>query len=518
MKDGKNRHDESRSLSLHLTAFWPGIPYLGWGVWLAWQLLMFSGGSWISDENDSLNISEWNMRLCLITALVLLLAPFFRPYVEKILASKSLILGLGLFGTLGGLLLIIAGPYYTGMIWIARIALVLNSIASAFIIMKSGQIFGELPPHKILVYALLSLLLASSIFFFVLGSNFFVLIPGGPPLIGTLALFVLAPLAAWLTLMKTDTKPEEATRATHSTSKESPKVLPAAFWKLIIAVLIFTLATSSIRSLYVTPQLPLATQVDSNIVVFLLAVFALTMLIVALRYLRNVNFARIYLITAVLIAAILVITPLLPVESGFISVIAGLSASVLDFMIWCLLAFIVSEKRFSAITVFGYGRGIAFAGSGFGWVLGIYVIPGWQDTTFGTIFDILLALLVIASAVFLFTEKDYDSLFASISKQKLDLDEYVAETNGKAGKKRDQGRPWLEACRHVGGKVRLTEREQQVLEQISLGRSQKFIARRLTISHNTVRTHTGNIYAKLDVHSREQLIEMIEAEYDNLAG
>jgi two-component system nitrate/nitrite response regulator NarL len=48
----------------------------------------------------------------------------------------------------------------------------------------------------------------------------------------------------------------------------------------------------------------------------------------------------------------------------------------------------------------------------------------------------------------------------------------------------------------------LTPRELEVLELIAVGASGREIARRLGISENTVRTHSQNILAKLDVHSR----------------
>ena len=52
----------------------------------------------------------------------------------------------------------------------------------------------------------------------------------------------------------------------------------------------------------------------------------------------------------------------------------------------------------------------------------------------------------------------------------------------------------------------LTERELEVLHLIDAGLSNREIANRLYISLNTVRTHTKNLYCKLDVHSRTQAI------------
>jgi ATP/maltotriose-dependent transcriptional regulator MalT len=45
-----------------------------------------------------------------------------------------------------------------------------------------------------------------------------------------------------------------------------------------------------------------------------------------------------------------------------------------------------------------------------------------------------------------------------------------------------------------------------VLHLIDAGLSNREIANRLYISLNTVRTHTKNLYSKLDVHSRTQAI------------
>ena len=53
----------------------------------------------------------------------------------------------------------------------------------------------------------------------------------------------------------------------------------------------------------------------------------------------------------------------------------------------------------------------------------------------------------------------------------------------------------------------LTPREAEVLLLLLQGRSKSFIADTLLISGETVRTHTQHVYQKLDVHSREELVE-----------
>lgn len=75
------------------------------------------------------------------------------------------------------------------------------------------------------------------------------------------------------------------------------------------------------------------------------------------------------------------------------------------------------------------------------------------------------------------------------------------------------GRVLNEFRRLKGGSIRqeteeeLTEREHEVLSQISQGASDKEIAQALNISLNTVKTHVRNILAKLHVNSRREAAE-----------
>ncbi len=62
----------------------------------------------------------------------------------------------------------------------------------------------------------------------------------------------------------------------------------------------------------------------------------------------------------------------------------------------------------------------------------------------------------------------------------------------------------------------LSEREREVFEELSQNRTPPEIAKHLNITVATVRTHTHRIYAKLDVHSRDQLVELVREEYEHM--
>ena len=55
----------------------------------------------------------------------------------------------------------------------------------------------------------------------------------------------------------------------------------------------------------------------------------------------------------------------------------------------------------------------------------------------------------------------------------------------------------------------LTERENQIVDLLLKGRTYKMIAEELFLSENTVKTHIRNIYSKLNIQSKTELIKLI---------
>ena len=61
----------------------------------------------------------------------------------------------------------------------------------------------------------------------------------------------------------------------------------------------------------------------------------------------------------------------------------------------------------------------------------------------------------------------------------------------------------------MADKHALTKREHEILQYLSLGYGSVYISKTLFISDNTARTHIRNIYRKLDVSSREELLSLV---------
>ena len=80
---------------------------------------------------------------------------------------------------------------------------------------------------------------------------------------------------------------------------------------------------------------------------------------------------------------------------------------------------------------------------------------------------------------------------------------------GEAAEEHDA--PRLDAsCNAVISRFGLTPREGDVLRLLARGRTSPVIQEKLFLSHNTVKTHVRHIYAKLDIHSQQELIDIVE--------
>lgn len=100
----------------------------------------------------------------------------------------------------------------------------------------------------------------------------------------------------------------------------------------------------------------------------------------------------------------------------------------------------------------------------------------------------LAGLLVLLSYVFLFTERDFD-----------ELSQIVTVTDR-----------FDDTCASIVAKHGLSARESEILAYALRGRTSERIAQELVISKSTVDTHLRRIYAKCEVHSRQELLDLAE--------
>ena len=69
---------------------------------------------------------------------------------------------------------------------------------------------------------------------------------------------------------------------------------------------------------------------------------------------------------------------------------------------------------------------------------------------------------------------------------------------------------WKTRCAEVAERAKLSARETEVFMLLAKGRGTERIRSKLGISNHTVKTHTYNVYKKLGVKNREELLDLVE--------
>lgn len=65
-------------------------------------------------------------------------------------------------------------------------------------------------------------------------------------------------------------------------------------------------------------------------------------------------------------------------------------------------------------------------------------------------------------------------------------------------------------CEIVAKKYGLSNRQREVLGMLAKGRNADYITEKLVISSHTAKAHIYNIYQKTGVHSRQELMDLVE--------
>ncbi|MDD5807363.1 MAG: LuxR C-terminal-related transcriptional regulator [Eggerthellales bacterium] len=73
----------------------------------------------------------------------------------------------------------------------------------------------------------------------------------------------------------------------------------------------------------------------------------------------------------------------------------------------------------------------------------------------------------------------------------------------------DAGASVVDASQFMAATYGLSERETQVMALIAQGNTQKKIAQTLCISMSSVQTHAKSLYRKLDIHSKQELVDLV---------
>lgn len=179
-------------------------------------------------------------------------------------------------------------------------------------------------------------------------------------------------------------------------------------------------------------------------------------------------------------------------SADFVASVVCATCDTLAQVLVFLFAVALAKGRYgSAALALGVANGLLQLGVLLGNLLGSLCRQGFLGADPGIFACVLICLLAAATLVVPLREPDAGAAPGPSE---------AMESSGLA-----------RACRKLQQRFGLSEREVEVMELLAEGRARPYIRERLFISNNTVATHVKHIYAKLDVHSKEELIDLVRS-------
>lgn len=470
---------------------------LGFALIRAWVYLMFLGAAtsvmtWNGESLPPAAFLGSTISLCAL----LFSCAFIRKYDVFINGTKIFRIAGPVCTCVGTLCLASATLPGAPVVLFCIIGAVFTGVGSGIIDLGYGDLYRNVEPLRTSLEAPLAFLIAAVIY---LGVQFL------PPIADVLIVAALPAVSGYLLFVHF-----QVWSPKHEFTVLPFKIHLGTFsWKIGACACLTGMADGTVRAVFLFTS-------DTTVQDFyrfpLLWAGIITLVIIygCALFSQERGFKSMYR-TVMLIMAIFFM--LLPVFTGYseIESIIGLAGyGTFNVLIWILLADITSTYRLSGIMVFGVGWGMVTLGFFLGSQLGQILCLGAPfSPQMLSLIALLATVAILISYMFVFSERDLEQMATSEEedggKVLSDAQGHPTETQDGMRRQRFQDR-----CNDVASQYGLTERETEIMVLFAKGRSAARIQEELFLSRGTVSTHLRHVYQKLDVHSKQELIDLIE--------
>lgn len=263
-----------------------------------------------------------------------------------------------------------------------------------------------------------------------------------------------------------------------------------SLWKVFACIAVYALAYSFIGGLPKMHDNPLPNaSLLGHVIEAAVSLFILWWVLIKHR---SVSFAQLWRCVMILIGAMLVLGVFEPTV-GFQTMCSTSISYLVVVFLWLLLSDIAHHSSLHPYVVFGVG-----------WLA--YTFPDYLGRLAGSSGIITPAMDPTVALVLLFAIMMAITLLLDYRDPTMQL--IFSDLNESDPAPRDFALI-DERCVAIGKQHELTAREIEVMQLLCKGRSKAYIAETLFIAENTVRGHARRLYAKLNVHSKKELQELI---------
>ena len=373
------------------------------------------------------------------------------------------------------------------------IAACLLGAGDALMLLLWGRFCGTLSLRAVYIFVLSS---------YIVSLLFYTLIVELPPLI------MLAIAVVGIAIVPIMLKKSMAARTVEISPPTSSSLRKAAasLWRPVFITATF--AFMSNLTLFVSGQQSVnvdEARITSTVVTLLVVV---AMILPAALFSRRVDIGLAYRIALPIAAGgFLLLAFFWNGGGGFANSMVAMGWLISDVISWCIVANVVYQTKLPAFILYGASEAVIGFASLLGIVIGFF-FSGFIETSSVAIMALALVAVYLLSTIVLFILKD-----RTIAGYTVDQPgDGVAV--GKAGYAAGEQAPtnedgFDERCRMLSDQAQLTPRESDILRCLAQGRSTQYMAEKFTVSENTVKSHVKNVYQKLGVHSKQDVIDIV---------
>lgn len=486
----------------------PSLKYYALGVWLTWSFNSYNSGAWGGGaEAPGPEVTYFISTIALLLTVVLMMAS---KAARDTLTRRDSLIMVGGLATVGAFVGELIDPAAASFMAVFGIAAALTGFGSAVIILKICDTLADIPPSEV---------------FFIVSKN---------AILVFLSLFVLkgvAPVVALSIKSCTFFAAGLLLSLEDGGCRVGRMVMPKSSWRVytIFALLFFILAIEdTCFRFYGTAEDVSAACAHLTLVAIVVVAALLLITRCSTRVLDA--YAAFYPIVVGLVAAFSFAAILGP--SSMVGVIiAGVFKLLLLVHIYTMCAYLAYRTKTPLFWIVAVSEIASMTAEMLGRLVPMAIPSLVTDFSLRAVMVItLIVLFFIALTVVLpkerlmqmFTREDVGEDADRAPADALPRRGAAADGDaGLAGGPSDLGPDadahtfgpagWRQRCAIVGEMYGLTERERDVLLPLTHGHSANRISDDLFLSYYTVRAHTRNIYSKTGVHSRQELIELVES-------
>lgn len=381
---------------------------------------------------------------------------------------------------------------------------VLSGVCSGLFLVRIGVMFSTLPVRSIVAGAATSCISSSLLFtlFLLFGPlEACVFAASMPPVSAFLLEFGMKSFPHAETV-GSDDGADGAAPITEPERLDDPserKAWGALVARLAVCSLLVGFANEATRTLYVQFGI-----VDSGGTAFSLihaaSSFVVTIVVAAIALvlidMRSENASKncyhaltLLLIGGVALLPIPLIYPAADVYGAF--ALNTASYSCFGMLMWVIVASVCGRYGQLRIRTFAFVRGAWAVGPLLGLLLGRFVLHA-AGISLATVFPVMLAALaaLLVASSYAFSESDLARAMDLIPLER---------------KQRFRSK-----CQKACARYGLTEREGEVMVMLAKGRNLPYVQEHLCLSRSTASTRRQHIYQKMDIHSQQELINLVQ--------